>query len=84
MNLLLTPAQQQQQAARSRAVQAQLDALTKPPGALGLLEALALKLAVVLGEAAPQPPLVLVFAGDHGLVAEGITSPEEVMRVTRE
>ncbi|MES2682781.1 MAG: nicotinate-nucleotide--dimethylbenzimidazole phosphoribosyltransferase [Pseudomonadota bacterium] len=79
MNLLLTPAQQQQQAARSHAVQAQLDALTKPPGALGLLEALAMKLAVVLGGAAPQPPLVLVFAGDHGLVAEGVSCyPAEV------
>jgi len=70
---LLTTTQRTAHAARIAAVQAELDALTKPPGALGLLEALAMKLAVVLGEAAPSPPLVLVFAGDHGLVAEGVS-----------
>ena len=73
MNTLLSAAQCAAQPARIAEVQAQLDALTKPPGALGLLEALAMKLAVVLGDAAPEPPLVLVFAGDHGLVAEGVS-----------
>lgn len=79
MNTLLTPAQRSAHPAHIAEVQAGLDALTKPPGALGLLEALAMKLAVVLGEAAPEPPTVLVFAGDHGLVAEGISRyPAEV------
>lgn len=79
MNVLLTESQRQHRAPEISAAQAALDALTKPPGALGLLEALALKLAVVLGEAAPQPPTVLVFAGDHGLVAEGVSRyPAEV------
>lgn len=76
---LLTAAQRLAQAERIEAVQSGLDALTKPPGALGLLEALAMKLAVVLGNAAPTPPPVLVFAADHGLVAEGVSRyPAEV------
>lgn len=79
MNTLLTTAQRTTHAARIHAVQTQLDHLTKPPAALGLLEALALKMAVVLGDAAPEPPVVLVFAGDHGLVAEGVSHyPAEV------
>lgn len=79
MNTLLTAAQHAAQPQRIAQIQAQLDALTKPPGALGLLEALAMKLALVLGDEAPTPPTVLVFAGDHGLVAEGISAyPSEV------
>ncbi len=72
MNTLLTPAQRSNNSRRISAVQAQLDHLTKPPGALGLLEAVAMKLAVVLGGVAPKA-VVLVFAGDHGLVAEGVS-----------
>lgn len=72
MNSLLTQRQIGGSTARINVAQSQLDALTKPPGALGLLEALAMKLALVLGDAAPQP-VVMVFAGDHGLVAEGVS-----------
>ncbi len=63
------------------AVQAHLDALTKPPGSLGRLESLALQVGVVLGD--PPPPLdravVLIFAADHGVAARGVSAyPAEV------
>ena len=63
------------------AVQAHLDALTKPPGSLGRLEKLALQVGVVLGD--PPPPLedavVFVFAADHGVAAQGVSAyPAEV------
>ena len=50
--------------------------LTKPSGALGALEALAVRLAALQGREKPaiaQPQLVL-FAGDHGVVAEGVSA----------
>ena len=58
------------------AVLAHLDALTKPPGSLGRLEALALQVGVVLGD--PPPPLdratVFIFAADHGVTAQGVSA----------
>ena len=61
--------------------QARLDSLTKPPGSLGILEEAALKLAAIQGT--PKPDLgkkvVMVMAGDHGVVAEGVSAfPQEV------
>ncbi|HZG17252.1 MAG TPA: nicotinate-nucleotide--dimethylbenzimidazole phosphoribosyltransferase [Candidatus Bathyarchaeia archaeon] len=58
-----------------------IDQLTKPPGSLGRLEELAIQLAAMTGEPIPQifPPGILVFAGDHGVVAEGVSAfPQEV------
>jgi nicotinate-nucleotide--dimethylbenzimidazole phosphoribosyltransferase len=64
-------------------VQAALDAKTKPRGALGRLEALALQLARVQNRTQPllsQPQLV-VFAADHGIAAQGVSAyPAEVTR----
>lgn len=58
------------------------DRLTKPRGALGRLEALGIRLAGIAGRCpppAPTPAAVAVFAGDHGVVAEGVTPwPAEV------
>lgn len=56
------------------AVRARLDALAKPPGSLGMLERLAERLAVTQGTLTPQtrPRRLLIFAGDHGVVAEGV------------
>ncbi|MBM3220639.1 MAG: nicotinate-nucleotide--dimethylbenzimidazole phosphoribosyltransferase [Candidatus Rokubacteria bacterium] len=52
-----------------------LDALTKPPGSLGRLEDLAVRLAVLRGGAPRvEQPVVFVFAGDHGIVAEGVSA----------
>lgn len=56
--------------------------LTKPAGALGALEALGVQLAAMSGECPPplpSPAVVAVFAGDHGVVEEGVTPwPQEV------
>ncbi|MFY4775365.1 nicotinate-nucleotide--dimethylbenzimidazole phosphoribosyltransferase [Metabacillus sp. RGM 3146] len=60
---------------------AYIDTLTKPPGSLGRLEELAIQLAEITSETFPSvtPPGVLVFAGDHGIVEEGVSAfPQEV------
>lgn len=56
-------------------VQARLDALAKPPGSLARLEALAVELAVAQQSLAPatRPRRIVLFAGDHGVVAQGVT-----------
>jgi nicotinate-nucleotide--dimethylbenzimidazole phosphoribosyltransferase len=65
-------------AAAARARQA---ALTKPPGALGRLEELAVWLAAWQGREPPrlERALALVFAGNHGVAARGVSAyPPEV------
>ncbi len=55
--------------------------LTKPPGALGELEDIAIRLAGMQGVEKPNVDEVsiCIFAGDHGLVAEGVSAfPQEV------
>jgi nicotinate-nucleotide--dimethylbenzimidazole phosphoribosyltransferase len=55
--------------------------LTKPSGALGRLEDVALWYASWRGEAAPQisAPQVIIFAGNHGVTAQGVSAfPAEV------
>lgn len=55
--------------------------LTKPPGALGRLEDLAIWFAGWQGTDRPrcERPQVLVFAGNHGVVAQGVSAfPAEV------
>lgn len=55
--------------------------LTKPPGALGRLEDLAIWYAGWRGDARPQmkAPQVIVFAGNHGVTARGVSAfPAEV------
>lgn len=57
------------------AAQARQGQLTKPPGALGRLEALAIQLAAMQGREKPQMVQVQisVFAGDHGVAEEGVS-----------
>ena len=67
--------------ALTRTLQHQLDHKTKPLGALGRLEALALQLGQILGTDQPtlQAPQMVVFAGDHGLAARGVSAyPSDV------
>jgi len=63
--------------------QAHLDNLTKPQGSLGRLEELALQLYLIQGGQKPSadPCRVYTVAGDHGVVAEGVSLfPQEVTR----
>ncbi|WP_428637260.1 nicotinate-nucleotide--dimethylbenzimidazole phosphoribosyltransferase [Shewanella sp.] len=62
-------------------IQQRIDSKTKPLGALGQLESLAMTIARVLGPDNPQivHPTLLVFAGDHGIAASGVSiAPSEV------
>jgi len=60
---------------REQAIQAHLDDLTKPQGSLGMLEDIAKRYVLATGEDWPLvgKKRVCVFAGDHGVVEEGIT-----------
>ncbi|MFI6266229.1 nicotinate-nucleotide--dimethylbenzimidazole phosphoribosyltransferase [Micromonospora sp. NPDC051006] len=56
--------------------------LTKPAGSLGALEELSVRLAGLAGNCPPplpEPAAVAIFAGDHGVHAQGVTPwPQEV------
>jgi nicotinate-nucleotide--dimethylbenzimidazole phosphoribosyltransferase len=57
------------------------DTLTKPQGSLGRLESLSIHLAGIFGRVTPQihRKVIIVAAGDHGVVAEGVSAyPQEV------
>ncbi len=57
------------------------DQLTKPRGSLGKLESLSIQLAGILGDARPhiKHKVIVTMAGDHGVVAEGVSAyPQEV------
>lgn len=58
------------------------DTLTKPRGSLGRLEELGVQLCAIARECpppVPEPAVIAVFAGDHGVVSAGVTPwPVEV------
>ncbi|MGE5133982.1 MAG: nicotinate-nucleotide--dimethylbenzimidazole phosphoribosyltransferase [Gemmatimonadota bacterium] len=69
-------------ATAAEAARARQQQLTKPPGSLGVLEDLSVQLAGIAGECPPplpEPAVVAVFAGDHGVHAQQVTPwPQEV------
>jgi nicotinate-nucleotide--dimethylbenzimidazole phosphoribosyltransferase len=68
-------------AALTASLQSTLDNKTKPQGSLGRLELLAMQIGQILGTTAPvlDAPQMVVFAGDHGLTARGISAfPSDV------
>ncbi|WP_151962723.1 nicotinate-nucleotide--dimethylbenzimidazole phosphoribosyltransferase [Acinetobacter oleivorans] len=82
MNWWLESVQQPNLDAKQQAEQHQLQ-LTKPTGALGDLELIAVKLASLQSNAHPQVnhPWITIFAGDHGVVEENISAyPQAVTR----
>lgn len=62
--------------AGAEVLRAQLDAKAKPLGALGRVEELATRLGLIAGGPPPSfdRALLLVFAGDHGMNAEGVSA----------
>lgn len=63
------------------AARARQNMLTKPQGSLGRLESLSIQLAGITAQARPriEHKVVTVMAGDHGVVAEGVSAfPQEV------
>ncbi|NMG03519.1 nicotinate-nucleotide--dimethylbenzimidazole phosphoribosyltransferase [Azoarcus taiwanensis] len=62
-------------------IQHRIDRKTKPVGALGRLESLALQIALIQQPEAPaiRSPQMLVFAGDHGAAKAGVSAyPQDV------
>jgi nicotinate-nucleotide--dimethylbenzimidazole phosphoribosyltransferase len=82
MNWWLESVKQPNLDAKQQAEQHQLQ-LTKPTGALGDLEQIAITLASLQSNAHPQVnhPWITIFAGDHGVVEENISAyPQAVTR----
>ncbi len=76
----LAPARQINHESREQAL-ARQQQLTKPTGSLGRLETVAVQLAGLQGREKPKVDNVwiAIFAGDHGVVAEGVSAyPQEV------
>ena len=70
-----------QDTALTTRLQHRIDHKTKPLGALGGIEQLALRIGAILGSETPQieSPQMLVCAGDHGLAARGVSAfPSDV------
>jgi nicotinate-nucleotide--dimethylbenzimidazole phosphoribosyltransferase len=62
-------------------IQHKIDNKTKPHGALGILETIALQVALIQQTLTPSlnKPQMLLFAGDHGIVAEGVSPFPQVV-----
>jgi nicotinate-nucleotide--dimethylbenzimidazole phosphoribosyltransferase len=67
--------------AAAAAARARQDTLTKPRGSLGRLEALSIQIAGICRQPIPhiKHKVIVIMAGDHGVVAEGVSAyPQEV------
>lgn len=81
MNISLPVIEDLNSDALAQSLRGKIDQKTKPLGSLGRLEALALRLGLILGTEAPHldQPQMVVCAADHGLAARGISAyPSDV------
>ena len=71
-HVAITPADQ----ALEAQLRARIDGKAKPPGSLGRIEELAIRLGVIQGSPTPraETATLLLFAGDHGLCQEGVSA----------
>jgi nicotinate-nucleotide--dimethylbenzimidazole phosphoribosyltransferase len=80
---LKTPSDFEQKRALRQLLQEKIDAKSKPVGALGTLETLALQLGTVFNTLTPKikNPNLVVFAADHGVANHGVSAyPQDVTR----
>ena len=66
-------------------VRRRLDQLTKPPGSLGRLEELVVRLATIAGTCPPplRDPVIFTLAGDHGVNGAPDQLPDRPGRADR-
>src|SRR5262245_27351323 len=62
-------------------VRRRLDALAKPPGSLGRLEELGVRLSAITGRCPPpiDHPVIFTLAADHGVAVEGVSAYPQVV-----